>query len=120
MTVAATYRPAPPRRRPTSRALRAIAAAVVEKGGDYVKGNQGSLFEDVRLYLDDPAQVPTVAASQPAVDADHGRIETRQAFVCTEIDWLRDHRWPGLAAVGKITRRREINGTASQETAYYL
>jgi hypothetical protein len=33
---------------------------------------------------------------------DHGRIETRQAFVCGEIDWLRDHQWPGLAAIGSV------------------
>jgi hypothetical protein len=25
---------------------------------------------------------------KPVVDGDHRRIETRQAFVCTRIDWL--------------------------------
>ena len=102
---------------------RTIAAKVVEKGGDYVlalKGNQATLFEDVRLYLDDPAHAPALSASEPIVDGDHGRIETRQAYVCANIDWLHDHAWPGLAALGKVTRRREINGTVSQETAYYL
>lgn len=37
---------------------RAIAAQVVEQDGDYVlalKGNQGTLHDDVNLYLDDPA-----------------------------------------------------------------
>jgi len=102
---------------------RAIAAKVIEQGGDYVlalKGNQGTLFEDVRLYLDDPAQAATLLASEPEVDGDHGRIETRQAFVCRKVDWLRDHAWPGLAAVGKVERSRDINGAISQETAYYL
>ncbi len=102
---------------------RTIAAKVVEKGGDYVlalKGNQSTLFEDVRLYLDDPAHASALSASEPAVDGEHGRIETRQAFVCTNINWLRDHGWPGLAAIGKVTRNREINGATSQETAYYL
>lgn len=102
---------------------RTISAKVVEKGGDYVlalKGNQGTLFEDVRLYLDDPAHAPALLVSEPAVDGGHGRIETRQAFVCGKIDWLRDHAWPGLAAVGKVMRSREINGATSQETAYYL
>ena len=101
---------------------RTIAAKVVEKGGDYVlalKGNQGTLFEDVRLYLDDPVHAAALSPSEPEVDGDHGRIETRQAFVCSEIDWLRDHQWPGLAAVGKVTRSREISGTTSHETAYY-
>ena len=102
---------------------RSIAAKVVDKGGNYVlalKGNQGTLFDDVRLYLEDPVHAPALSISEPVVDGDHGRIETRQAFVCTKIDWLGDHQWPGLAAVGKVTRRREINGATSQETAYYL
>ena len=102
---------------------RAIAAKVVEKGGNYVlalKANQGTLFDDVRLYLDDPAHLETLLSGEAEVDGDHGRIETRQAFLCTTINWLADHRWPGLAAVGKIARRRELNGSASQETAYYL
>jgi DDE family transposase len=40
-----------------------IATRVVEKGGDYVlalKGNQSTLFDDVRLYLDDPAHAPAM------------------------------------------------------------
>jgi len=102
---------------------RAIAAKVVEKGGDYVlalKGNQSTLFDDVRLYLDDPAHAPSLAVSEPDVDADHGRIETRQAFVCTTVDWLAEHDWPGLAAIGKLVRTRELKGVISQEAAYYL
>ena len=85
-----------------------------------LKGNQGTLFEDVRLYLDDPAHASKLSVSEPEVDGEHGRIETRQAFVCGKIDWLGDHAWPGLAAVGKVARTREINGATSQETAYYL
>jgi predicted transposase YbfD/YdcC len=102
---------------------RTIAAKVVEKGGDYVlalKGNQGTLFEDVRLYLDDPAHAPLLSIGKPEVDGDHGRIETRQAFVRTTVDWLAEHDWPGLAAVGKVVRTREIKGVVGQETAYYL
>jgi predicted transposase YbfD/YdcC len=102
---------------------RAIAAQVVEQGGDYVlalKGNQSTLHDDVRLYLDDPAHAPALTTSRE-VDGDHGRIETRDAVVCSTIDWLQEpHQWPGLAAIGKVTRRREIKGTTSRETAYYL
>lgn len=102
---------------------RAIAAQVVEQGGDYVlalKGNQGTLHQDVRLYLDDPAHAPALTSSRE-VEGDHGRIETRDAFVCTNIDWLQEqHQWPGLTAIGKVSRLREINGTISHETAYYL
>jgi len=101
---------------------RAIARQIVEQGGDYVlalKGNQGNLHEDVRRYLDDPAA--ETATTRPVVDADHGRIETRTATVSKAIVWLQDdHQWPGLKAIGKVTRTREINLKTTTETAYYL
>ncbi len=101
---------------------RAIAAQVVEQGGDYVlalKGNQPSLYEDVRLFLDDPQRAAEV--THTTVDGDHGRIETRTSMVSTEIDWLQErHTWPGLAAIGKVVRMREVGAKVTSETAYYL
>lgn len=77
---------------------RAIAQQIVDQGGDYVlalKGNQGTLHDDVSRFLDDPACEAT--ATDQTVDADHGRIETRTATVSTNIAWLQeDHKWPGL------------------------
>ena len=104
---------------------RNIAQQIVDQGGDYVlalKGNQGTLHDDVSLFLNDPeiACVP-----HTTTDGDHGRIEIRKSMVSTDIDWLqKDHKWPGLQAIGKITRIREatIKGTSttSTEVAYYL
>lgn len=101
---------------------RAIAQQIIDQGGDYafaLKGNQGTMHEDVGMFLDDPL---TKAASLPTtVDADHGRIETRAVAISTDIDWLQErHRWPGLKAIGKVTRTREIGDKISTETAYYL
>jgi len=82
-------------------------------------GNQGTLHDDVRLFLDDPAS--EVAVTKPLVEADHGRIETRTATVSTDIEWLqKDHQWPGLAAIGKVVRIREASDKTTTETAYYL
>jgi hypothetical protein len=40
--------------------------------------------------------------------------------VSTDIEWLQQqHRWPGLAAIGKVTRTREIALKFTTETAYY-
>ena len=101
---------------------RAIAEQIVEQKGDYalaLKGNQGTLYDDVVLLLDDPELKASTAA--PAVEADHGRIETRTATVSTEIDWLqKQHQWPGLKAIGKVVRRRETADKTTTETAYYL
>ena len=101
---------------------RAIAQQIVDQGGDYalaLKGNQGTLHDDVKLFLDDPACKAT--AAEPIVEADHGRIETRTAMVSTRIDWLQNHhQWPGLAAIGKVVRIREAPDKTTTETAYYL
>ena len=101
---------------------RAIAAQVVAQGGEYVlalKGNQGSLHDDVRRFLDD-LQRPADAA-HTTVDGDHGRIETRTSVVSTDIDWLQErHAWPELAAIGKVVRVREVATKVTSEVAYYL
>ena len=101
---------------------REIAQKIVDQGGDYVlalKGNQGSLHDDVIRYFDDPASKITTA--KPVVEGDHGRIETRTATVSTDIKWLQhDHRWPGLTAIGKVDRTRETTTKTTTEIAYYL
>ena len=101
---------------------RLVAEQVVAQGGDYVlalKGNQGTLQEDVRHLLDASPSLPTT--THTAVEKEHGRIETRTGVLLQEIAWLQEqHQWPGLAAVGKITRIREISSQISTETAYYL
>jgi predicted transposase YbfD/YdcC len=101
---------------------RAIARQIVDQGGDHalaLKGNQGTLHDDVIRFLDDPAcgAISTV----PVVDGDHGRIETRTATVSTDIAWLQeDHKWPGLEAIGKVVRIRETASKTTTETADYL
>ncbi|MGH7880643.1 MAG: ISAs1 family transposase, partial [Candidatus Binataceae bacterium] len=101
---------------------RAIAQQIVDQGGDYalaLKGNQGTLHADVSLYLDDPGR--QAGDTHTSVDGDHGRIETRTATITDDIAWLQDgHRWPGLAAIGKVTRIREAAAKTTVETAYYL
>ena len=101
---------------------RAIAQQIVDQGGDYalaLKGNQGTLHDDVRLFLDDPA-----------CTGDHDRANRRRrswphrdphGHVSTDIDWLqKDHHWPGLTAIGKVDRIREAPDKTTRETAYYL
>ena len=101
---------------------RAIAEQIVEQKGAYalaLKGNQGTLHDDVVLLLDDPEL--KASHSAPLVEADHGRIETRTATVSTEIGWLqKQHQWPGLKAIGKVARVRETAEKTTTETAYYL
>lgn len=100
---------------------RHIAEQIIDQGGDYVlalKGNQATLFDDVKTFLDDP-QATVSAATE--VDGGHGRIEHRTAAVSTDIGWLQEHHgWPGLKAIGKLTAIREANGKTTRQSRYYL
>jgi predicted transposase YbfD/YdcC len=100
---------------------KATAQTILDRGGDYVlalKGNQPALLGDVRLWLDDPATTPDDACQ--TVDGDHGRIEIRRATVAHDVAWLEHHRFPGLAAVAKVTAVRELDGKTTTASRYYL
>jgi predicted transposase YbfD/YdcC len=61
------------------------------------------------------------ADTHATVDRNHGRVETRTAFVSTEVTGLKErHRWPGLAAAGKVTRIRGTLASVMTEPGYYL
>ena len=98
-----------------------LSRQVLDQGAGYVlapRGNQESLNDDVRLFLNDPA-TPVAQASQ--TNKGHGRIEIRRASVSDDVAWLQErHQWPGLAAVGKITASRQIGDRTSVENRYYL
>jgi predicted transposase YbfD/YdcC len=101
---------------------RAIAQQIVDQGGDYalaLKDNQKTLHADVRLLINDPATTGITKAR--TIDGDHGRIETRTAVVSTDIEELQKlHQWPGLGAIGMVTRVRETAEKTTHETACYL
>jgi predicted transposase YbfD/YdcC len=101
---------------------RAVAGQVIAPGGDYVlaiKGNPGTLYEDVRPVLDASPSLPV--ATHTTVAKEQGHLETRTRVVSEELSWLQEqHDGPGRAALGKVTRMREINSQTSTETAYYL
>src|ERR1035438_8332315 len=80
---------------------RAIAQKIVDKKADYIlalKGNQGSLREDVELFAAEQKAndfKDTTVSRHQTVDGDHGRIETRNITVIHDVGWLQDrHHWP--------------------------
>ena len=85
---------------------RDIAQKIIDKKADYVlalKGNQGSLREDVELFVAEQKAAgfkDTKISRDKTVDGDHGRIETRTTTVIHDVAWLQErHDWPGLKAV---------------------
>jgi predicted transposase YbfD/YdcC len=106
---------------------RDIAAKIIEKKADYVlalKGNQGTLREDVEVFVDEQKALKykdTTISTHKTVDADHGRIETRNYTVIHDVGWLQArHEWPGLSAVVVVESLREINGKITSETRFYI
>jgi predicted transposase YbfD/YdcC len=106
---------------------RAIAEKIIDKKADYVlalKGNQGSLHEDIELFAKEQkacAFKDTTVSRHETVDGDHGRVETRTITVIHDVDWLQKrHDWPGLKGVVIIDSRREIGVKIERETRFYI
>ena len=97
-----------------------IAKQITQAEADFVfglKGNQSSLHDDVRLYFE------TEKAAQKEVtrDKDHGRIETREYALETEIDWLEEKAaWPGLKAIGMVKSRVWEKDILREEARYFI
>ncbi len=108
-----------------------IARQIVAEEGDYllaVKDNHPTLHEDVQFFFDDAIaqeDPQLVRLKAPQVEADHGRIETRQVWASDEVSWLKQqgHDWAGLKGIVCVESRREVLGPAGQtsvERRYYL
>ena len=109
---------------------RRICRQIIDQQADYViglKGNQGSLRDDVELFPDEHPERDIggeFIEESEAVDADHGRIETRRYTVCSNVEWLTDrHKWPGLPgpkAVIMTGYTRQITGKAETVRQLYI
>ena len=106
---------------------REIASKIIAKKADYVlalKGNQGTLQEDVELFANEQKGrnfKDTTVSRNETTDGDHGRIETRRTTVFHDIGWLQDrHDWPGLKAVVMVDSKREIGAKVERETRFYI
>lgn len=101
-----------------------IADQILKKEGHYIfslKGNQGSLFEDIKTYLDNPKTLKELE-SHLDYDKGHGRIETRTCWVSQDVSWLykRHPNWRSIKTVIRIDSIRKIKEKSSSETRYYL
>jgi predicted transposase YbfD/YdcC len=106
---------------------RAITRKIVDKKADYVlalKGNQGTLREDVELFAAEQKAKDFKDATvtrDKTVDGDHGRIETRAVTVIHDVAWLQEHhQWPGLKGVVMVDSRRELGDKIEHETRFYI
>jgi predicted transposase YbfD/YdcC len=104
-----------------------ISSQIIDKGGDYVlalKGNQKSLYEDVKLFFEDALERNFDGISydtDKTVEKDHGRTETREYWISSDIDWLfGKDKWKCMKSIGMVRSERDIEGKISIETRYYI
>lgn len=105
----------------------AIAEKIIDQGGDYVlalKGNQGTLCQDVTLFLETEVlkkKSKMIEDDHEEVDCGHGRIETRKCFISSQIEWLpQQDKWKGLKSIAMIEERREIGVKVSVERRFFI
>lgn len=106
---------------------RAIAELILKKKADYIfslKGNQGTLCDDVKLFVAEQqmrAFKDAKISRHETVDGEHGRIETRRYIVIHDVAWLKErHGWPGLQSVIVVETTRECRGKTERETRLYI
>lgn len=106
---------------------KSIVKKIVEKGGDYVislKGNQGKLHEDIRLFLETERARNFKSCRHDyyeTIEKNHGRVETRRYWVTDNIGWLgAREEWAGLTSIGLVESERYVKGETSCERRCFI
>jgi predicted transposase YbfD/YdcC len=103
---------------------RAMAEAVITRGGDYVlalKSNQRAMLRDAEALFaaairppEHPARKQPSLKSASRAERAHGRDETRLAIVIPAPKMALDHGFPGIVALARIDSRRGIEPPVSR------
>jgi len=100
-----------------------IAKRIRKKQADYLlalKGNQGTLYDDVKLYFNDPELLPHCAYTKVTEKA-RGGIERREYWQTDDISWLPQKKdWVGLTTIGMTRNTITKNGETTTETRYFI
>ena len=103
---------------------RDIAALIIKKKADYVlalKGNQGTLHEDVILYFEDPDLLAGCSYAK-TVEKAHGNIEKREYWQTDDVSWLPQKRnWAGIESIAMTKNTITKNdGTETTDIRYFI
>ena len=100
-----------------------IAKIIHKKRADYVlalKGNQGTLHDDVKLYFDDPELLRDCKYTVTREKARSG-IERREYWQTDDIAWLSQKKdWPGFKTIAMTRNAITKNGVTTTETRYFI
>jgi len=106
-------------------AQKAIAAQIVDGGGDYVlalKGNQETLHQAVIDHIDDRLEGDLADAQEyVTTETAHGRQEVRTYLQLPAAEGLAGFKqWKGLKSIGLVTSSCVRDGKETIEFRYYL
>lgn len=97
-----------------------IVHKIAENNADYciaLKENQPNLFKDTEDYF---LEFANESEKNKVSEKGHGRIETREYYLSTDIDWLENRGdWANLNALGMV-RSKVIEGEKESEFVRYF
>lgn len=100
-----------------------IVKLIRKKRADYVlalKGNQSTLYEDVKLYFSDDEFVGRCDYAKTLEKA-RGGIEKREYWQTSDISWLTQRsEWLGLRSIAMTRNTIVKDGKTSTEERYYI
>lgn len=106
---------------------REIAEKIRGRKADYVlalKGNQGTLYEDVKLFLmdeDEKRKIREKGNYSKNIEKAHGQIEIREYYQTEETGWLGQKKnWKGLKSIGMEEKTIRREGKEEKEYRYYI
>lgn len=103
-----------------------IATATVAKEADYVfglKGNQGTLHEQVQEFFATAAQYDykeLLVKPDETSEKGHGRIETRRCIALTSAYLENVTAWTGLRSIVMVESTREMGDKHTVEKRFYI
>lgn len=98
---------------------------IIKNKGDYVapvKGNQGSLYKDLKDYFD-IEDLKKKANYYKEQEKSHGQIEIRDYYLVSDVDWISSKKkWRNLTSIGIVNKKTtNINtGEVKEEIRYYI
>lgn len=101
-----------------------IAKKIKESNGDYIfslKGNQGTLHEEVKLFMDDAITNGGDYDYNHTTDGGHGRVEIRKVWHSENVQWMQDRQqWQDLSSLVAVESQRIIGDKISTERRYFI
>ena len=100
-----------------------IAKKIRQKKADYVlalKGNQGALHEDVKLYFDDK-EFLDLCDYYKTIEKARGGIEKREYWQTNNISWLVQRKdWAGLKSITMTRNTITKNGNTTTQNRFFI